>query len=136
MDMSFKLLEAQGGIKSGLTLWKVNPVLFREHKYVFTVDSDVLNPRSQDLIRAYDIETYDRVIANPVADQEAIFTDLLMATNPKTARDPKKYIKKAEPTMMTPGENGPEMVANSNPQKGQASMPKPATGMKGLPQNL
>lgn len=133
MEMSFKLLIAQGGIKSDTTLWKVNPVLFREFKYTFAIDSDVLNPRSQDLIRAYDIETYDRAIANPVADQEKIFVELLMATNPKTARDPKSYVKKPEPVLSP---MSPEMVSGSNPEKGQASMPKPSTGMKGLPQNI
>lgn len=132
MDMSFKLLEEQGGLKSNTTLWKVNPILFREFKYKFTIDSDVLNPRSADLIRAFDLETYDRAIANPVADQEKIFTDLLMGTNPKTARNPKAYVKKEEPLPAA----GVEMVAGSDPQKGQASMPKPATGAKGLPQNI
>jgi hypothetical protein len=131
MDMSFKLLEAQGGLNSNTTLWKVNPVLFREFKYKFTIDSDVLNPRSADLIRAFDLETYDRAIASPVADQEKIFTDLLMGTNPKTARDPKSYVKKEEVMPV-----GPEMVVGSDPQKGQASMPKPTTGAKGLPQNI
>lgn len=133
MNMSFMLLQEQGGVDSTTTLWKVNPSLFRNHKYVFTIDSDVLNPRSQDLIRAYDLETYDRAIANPVADQEKIFTDLLMGTNPKTARNPKAYIKKEEPVLSP---MSPEMVNSSNPQKGQASMPKPSTGMKGLPQNI
>lgn len=131
MDMSFELLKAQGGIKSNTTLWKVNPVLFREFKYSFTVDTDVLNPRSADLIRAFDLETYDRAIANPVANQEKIFVDLLMATNPKTARDPKAYI-----TPPAPQPVGPEMVANSAPEKGQASMPKPVQGIKGLPQGM
>lgn len=131
MDASFKLLEAQGGLKSNTTLWKVNPVLFREFKYKFAIDSDVLNPRSADLIRAFDLETYDRAIASPVADQEKIFTDLLMGTNPKTARNPKSYVKKVEPAPA-----GPEMIAGSNPQEGQASMPKPSTGAKGLPQNI
>lgn len=132
MDMSFKLLEAQGGMKSNTTLWKVNPIKFREFKYQFAIDTDVLNPRSQDLIRAYDLETYDRAIANPLANQEKIFTDLLMSTNPKTARDPKAYIKPPEPAPVA----GPEMVNNSNPDKGQASMPKPVQGIKGLPQGM
>ena len=131
MDMSFKLLEAQGGIKSSTTLWKVNPVLFREFKYTFAIDADVLNPRSAELIRAFDLETYDRAIANPVADQTKIFTDLLMGTNPKTARDPKSYVAPPTPTPV-----GPEMVNSSAPEKGQASMPKPTTGTKGLPQGM
>lgn len=131
MDMSFELLIAQGGIKSDTTLWKVNPVLFRSFKYKYAIDSDVLNPRSQDLIRALDLETYDRAISNPVADQTKIFVDLLMATNPKTSHDPKSYVMKQQPVP-----SSPEMVNGSNPQKGQASMPKPVQGIKGLPQNI
>jgi hypothetical protein len=101
-EMSFAILEEQGGIKSDMRLWKVNPVKFREFKYMFTVDSDVLNPRSADLSRAMDLETYDRAIANPMADQTKIFTDLLMATNPKTARDPDKYVQQAPPPSANP----------------------------------
>lgn len=130
MDMSFKLLEAQGGINSNTTLWKINPATFRNLKYTYAIDSDVLNPRSSDLIRAFDIETYDRAIASPVADQEKIFVDLLMATNPKTARDPKSYLKKQEPVV------GPEMISGSAPEKGQASMPKPENRSGELPQNI
>lgn len=97
MDMSFEILLEQGGIKSDMALWKVNPIKFRSFKYKFFVDTDVLNPRSQDLERAMDLETYDRAIANPVADQEKIFTDLLMSTNPKTSRDPDAYVQKQPP---------------------------------------
>lgn len=97
LDMSFDLLIAQGGLKSDTTLWKANPVLFREQKYLYTIDSDVLNPRSADLTRAYDLETYDRAINSPVADQEALYKDLLMGSNPKTARDPDSYVAKTPP---------------------------------------
>jgi hypothetical protein len=101
MDMSWKLLLAQGGTKSNTTLWKVNPILFREYKYMYTVDSDVLNPRSAELTRAFDLETYDRAILSPIADQEGLYKDLLMGSNPKTARDPEKYVMKQAP--VTPG---------------------------------
>ena len=96
MDMSFKLLEAQGGMKSNTTIWKVNPTLFREHKYMFAIDSDVLNPRSAELSRAFDLETYDRAINSPVADQEALYKHLLMGSNPKTARNPDEYVMKQQ----------------------------------------
>ncbi len=131
MDMSYELL--LGKINPTTTIHKVNPKLFREYKYIYTIDSDVLNPRSAELIRAFDIETYDRAIANPVADQEKIFTDLLMATNPKTARDPKAYVTKAPPQ---PETTDTEMVNSSNPKKGQASMPKPEVRAGKLPQNV
>lgn len=107
LDMSWALFVKQGGNKSNLKLWKVNPSLFREYKYKFTVDSDVLNPRSAELIRAYDLETFNLAINSPVADQEKLFTDLLMASNPKTARDPKDYVMKQPTNAPTPNGQQP-----------------------------
>lgn len=119
LDMSWELLKAQGGINSSTTLWKVNPILFREHKFKFTVDADVLNPRSAELERAFDLETYDRAVASPVADQEKIFTDLLMSTNPKTERNPDKYVMKQQPPQ-------PEQTP-ANGQPGTPSAAKPSS---------
>jgi|ERR1035437_106392 hypothetical protein len=120
LDMSWKLLIAQGGLKSNTTLWKVNPSLFRDHKFKFAVDADVLNPRSAELERAFDLETYDRAVASPVANQEEIYKDLLMATNPKTERNPDKYVTKQAPP--APGGMG-----------GPGGPPPPANGQKGTP---
>ncbi len=64
---------------------------------MFAIDSDVLNPRSAELTRAFDLETYDRAIMSPVADQEALYKGLLMGSNPKTARDPDAYMTKQAP---------------------------------------
>lgn len=106
LDMSYEILIAQGGIKADTTLWKVNPSLFRQYKYLFAIDADVLNPRSAELERAYDLETYDRAINNPMADQEAVFKDLLMSSNPKTARNPDKYVAKKAPAPEPEGPQG------------------------------
>lgn len=125
MKMSWEILLAQGGIKSDTRLIKVNPILFREYKYKFYVDTDVLNPRSAELERAFDLETYDRAIASPVANQERLYKDLLMAGNPKTARDPGAYVMQAQPGMPAPteeeatgqpGKASPlKAMANANP---------------------
>lgn len=123
LDISWALLKAQGGIKSNTTLWKANPVLFREHKYKFAVDADVLNPRSAELERAFDLETYDRAIASPVANQEEIYKDLLMSSNPKTERNPSKYVMKQQPP--APGQNGEQQTA-ANGQPGTPSASKPS----------
>lgn len=130
LDMSYDLLIAQGGTKANIKLWKANPSLFREYKYKFTIDSDVLNPRSAELMRAFDLETYDRAINSPVADQEKLFTDLLMSSNPKTARDPSDYVAKQPPA---PPAGAP--AAGQQPNGG--SMPKPNAPIGGgsLPQN-
>lgn len=133
MDMSFALLEAQGGMKSETTLWKVNPVLFREHKYSFSVDSDVLNPRSAELTRAFDLETYDRAINSPVADQEKLYTELLMGSNPKTARDPKKYVMAQQPAVPTDQETAP----GQQPNGGSIAKPNAPIAANGkLPQRM
>lgn len=123
MNMSFKLLEEQGGMKSDTVLWKVNPIKFRDFKYTFTVDGDVLNPRSADLTRSMDLETYDRAIASPVADQEKIYKDLLMSTNPKTSRDPSAYVAKAPPAAPPNPMGIPE---GSTPGGAQQQMPQKA----------
>lgn len=134
LAMSYEILKKQGGVKSNTTLWQVNPALFRNLKYINTVDSDVMNPRSTDLIRAFDLETYDRAIANPVADQEKIFVDLLMSTNPKTSRDPKAYVKKEEIIMPQPT-NTPGQVGSAPAPLGTPSPAKVQQQNK-LPQNI
>jgi hypothetical protein len=135
LQMSYKLLIAQGGLKADTTLWNVNPVLFRGYKYIFTMDSDVLNPRSADLTRAYDLETYDRAINSPVADQEALYKDLLMGSNPKTARDPDAYVTQQPPAtpgvvnQVSPGGLGASApgvpTPTPTPQKGSVAKPNP-----------
>lgn len=122
LEMSYQLLVKQGGMKSKLRLWKANPSLFREYKYKFTIDSDVLNPRSAELERAFDLETYDRAINNPVADQEKLFTDLLMGSNPKTARNPGDYVADQSQGSAQPGEEAAQGVGQ---QANGGSMSKP-----------
>lgn len=124
MDMAYAMLEKQGGVSSDTTLYKVNPTLFREHKYAFAIDSDVLNPRSAELTRAFDLETYDRAINNPMADQEKLFTDLLLSTNPRTARDPKRYVKASQPEGMDALLQG----AGQQPQGGSIAKPNAPLG--------
>jgi hypothetical protein len=125
-DMAWDILIAQGGIKSSTRLWKVNPILFRDYKYKFLVDSDVMNPRSSDLERAFDLETYDRAIASPVADQQMIYKDLLMASNPKTARDPSAYVSKTPPQQ--PGQVPGGQVSTPPPAPGRSSPLAAITG--------
>lgn len=133
MQMSWQLLIAQGGTKADTILYKANPVLFRNYQYVFTMDNDVLNPRSADLTRAYDLETYDRAINSPVADQESLYKDLLMGSNPKTARDPDAYVAKAPPAASTipqvsPGGLGASAPGVPTPEpapKGSVAKPNP-----------
>jgi hypothetical protein len=136
--ISWALLKEQGGLKSSTTLWLVNPSLFREQKYIFTVDADVLNPRSAELERAFAIELFDRAIAHPETFKNTEIAKILLATDPTTARNPDKYIVPPPPPVapqQQPGTPG----QGANPQTGQpgvGSAPKPAPASQGnqLPQ--
>ncbi len=142
LKMSYDVLDQQGGADSHTELYKVNPQLFRDLKYMLTIDADVLNPRSEDLERAFDLETYDRLIANPRADQEEALRLLLM-TNPKTKKDPDKFVSQQNPTDplamatakaqgQTPNAN-PAMVGAGGPAAGNGPLAA-AMGKTPLPQ--
>ncbi len=130
LQASYDVLKEQGGINSKTELYKVNPELFRNLQYMLTVDADVINPRSEDLERAYDLETYDRLIMNPMADQEEALKLLLM-TNPKTKKDPDKFVSQQNP-------NDPMAMATAMAQ-GKPTGGKPplqnAMGKTPLPQS-
>lgn len=133
MQMSWMLLEQQGGIKADTTLWKVNPVLFREHKFKFSVDADVLNPRSSELERAFSVELFDRAIAHPETFDNMEIGKVLLSTDPTTARNPDKYMAKPQPQPApTPGQGAQPGIP------GMGSAPKPPAPTQGnqLPQKM
>jgi hypothetical protein len=94
--MSYETMDKQGGFESDTELFRVNPELFRDLTYMLVVSPDVMNPLSESVERAYNLEVYDRGIANPIADQEAIF-ELLLESTPTTKKDPSKFIMKQNP---------------------------------------
>jgi hypothetical protein len=124
---SFDTLDEEGGLDSKSELWKVNPQLFRDLKYTIAISPDILSPRSDDLERAFHLETYDRAILNPTADQEEVFK-LLLSTDPKTKKDPDKYIAK---------QSSQPPMPQGKPQEMGGAGPLAALGKigKGLPQS-
>ncbi len=110
LNASYEVLQDEK--KKEMQIAKVNPTSFRELQYMVTISPDVLNPRSSDLERAFNLETYDRAIANPMANQEENLK-LLYTTNPTTAKNPDKYIMKqpivppAPESAMPSAGNGP-----------------------------
>lgn len=138
LDMSWAILKAQGGLKSNTTLWKVNPSLFRDHKYTFTVDADVLNPRSAELERAFAIELYDRAVAHPEIFDAKEIGKILLGTDPTTERSIDKYLAKpqAQPPMggmpPTPGQG----ATPTTPGMGSAPKPPAPTQGNQLPQQM
>lgn len=124
MGLSYDVLEEEKQ-EEGTEIYKVNPALFRDLTYMVTVSPDVLNPRSEDLMRAYDLETYDKMIMDPSHDPEETYR-LLLSTNPKTKRNPDKYITKGQPQQ-----------AGQMPQPGQGQSQKPQTSSaNALPQAM
>ena len=99
LDASYDLLEEEN--MKEMTIAKVNPSMFRDLQYMITISPDVLNPKSADLERAFDLETYDRAVQNPSADQEEVYK-LLLGTNPTTRRNPDKYVMKQPEQPMIP----------------------------------
>jgi hypothetical protein len=95
LEHSYKVLREQGGINSKQELCKVNPGLFRKLKFMCVLSPDVLNPRSEDLERAFMLDEYDRAIKNPILDQEQVTRDFLLAAYHKSKKDPDKYFNKS-----------------------------------------
>ncbi len=100
LQASYDILDKE---KQGeeVAIYRVNPALFRDLKYKVSVSPDVMNPKSEDLEKALDLETYDRLIGNQAADQNEALK-LLLSTNKKTSRQTDKYIAK-QPQQMPMG---------------------------------
>lgn len=132
MNMSYGILEEQGGHESKQELFKVNPVLFRDLDFMAYCSPDIISPMSDDLERAFGLELYDRAIANPIIDQEQITKDFLLGLYPKSQEDTQKYIKKQEPMQpgqmgMPPGPDGQPMPGGQPPQGGPSQPPSQFT---------
>lgn len=118
LKMSYDIRKKEGDTNMQLAV--VNPELFRNLKYMTAVTPDVLNPRSDDLERAYNLELYDRMIMNPMADQEEAYR-LLLSTNPLTKKDPDKYVAEQagggvmNDMMSAMGAEAPQMGAQPSP---------------------
>lgn len=103
LQQSFDMLDEDGGMDSTTQIYKVSPELIRKRKFKVKVTADVVTPPSQNLKKALNLEAYDRAIANPLADQEAIYRDLLLGSYETTKSDPDKYISKNPQGMMQGG---------------------------------
>ena len=119
LDESYKLLDEENQRK--ITIIKANPILVRELKYMITINPDVLNPRSEDLERAYTLETYDRLVNNPSTDQEAALK-LLLSTDKLTKENPDKFIAKQQAQQNEPMMPGGSMPGVTNQAKQKPQM--------------
>lgn len=111
--------------KKNMELARVNPTLFRELQYMVTVSPDVLNPRSEDVERAFDLESYDRMVQHPEIFNPMETGKLLLQANKATKKNPDKYMAQSP----TPA---PSMASQSLPAAGNGPLAalgaKPSTG--------
>lgn len=143
LQSSYDILKEQKGKEDKMMIYQVNPALFRELEYKVSVSPDVLNPRSEDLERAFDLETYDRLVQNPNSDPDQSLK-LLLSTNPKTRRNSDKYIKQ-QPQQMPMGmlnqgnQGGAPQATPQMPQAGNSplqAMGKPQLSTSPLAQTV
>lgn len=112
-----------------MTIARVNPSLYRELQYKITIAPDVLSPKSEELTRAFNLETFDRLVTSPVANQEEALK-LLLSTDPKTKRNPEKYVMKPP----SPEQQQQQMIMQGmqgDAQKKPAAGNGPLASMKG-----
>jgi hypothetical protein len=133
LAQSYQTLKEQGGLNSKTELYKVNPILVKDMKYMVTVSADTLNPMSEELERAFGLELYDRAIQNQILDQEEVTRHFLLGVYPQSKRDPDKFINKnpqqqgATGTAMQPGQQ-PGQPAQKNVPPKQGVSPLQALG--------
>ena len=130
LDKSYEMLGEEQN--KNMEICKVNPTIARELQYVITINPDVMNPRSEDLERAYSLELFDRLIKSPAADQEEA-VKLLLSTDKQASKDKDKYIAK-QPQMApnnVPGVGGGGALnAIAGAKSGGLSTPAPVASVR------
>ncbi len=106
LDESFKVMEEEGGLESKDRIFKVNPSLFRELKFLVRISPDIVFPPSENVKKALMLEQYDRAVNNPLADQENIFKELLLGAYSTTRDNPDKFVAKQATGTLEGGQKG------------------------------
>lgn len=122
LDQSYDILEEEKGSKQ--SLYKVNPILFRNLKYMIIVTPDVVAPMSEELEQAYALEEYDRMVQAPnIFDPEAT-GKLMLEAYSKTRKHPDDYLNKnpgtGQPVQQQPS---PFMQQSQQPMSQNNPMP-------------
>ena len=98
LKLSYETLAMGGGMDSKSTLYRVNPVLYRNLKFMVQINPDVLNPVSEEMEKQFGLEAFDKSIAAAGAgvpvDMEQAYKDFVLRNYPISKKDPQKYIKK------------------------------------------
>jgi hypothetical protein len=124
LEASYNILKEEKD--KDMTIAKANPQMFRELQYLVTCHPDVLNPRSEDLERAWATEEFDRMIIHPEVFDGKETGKLLLGANPTTKKNIDKYLAKEAPmgAMPTPMDiNGGMPNAGNSPLNAMGKKP-------------
>lgn len=77
-EKSLELFDKEGGFSAKKRISQVNPTVFRNLKFKVNVDTDAMIPKSKNIEKALKLEAYDRMIQNPLIDQEIITREFLI----------------------------------------------------------
>ncbi|NCC99863.1 MAG: hypothetical protein EOL95_09235 [Bacteroidia bacterium] len=130
LEKSYKLLEEEKKESeegNEMNIYEANPILFRNAKYSLIVDSEIMNPNSKDLERAYKLEAYDRMIQNPLIKQDLVTKDFLLGAYSDLFQSTEKYMQDEQP-MQNPMMNGQQ--PNTTPGNPQNNMNPSETTLK------
>jgi len=97
LKQSFKV-KKEGG--DDTEIYKINPVLFRNQRFLYTIEADQVLPQSDSFLKAWNIEALDRGINNPHIDQELWTQEHLVETFHKG--DSERFMTKEQPQMEQP----------------------------------
>lgn len=129
LNTSMDILDEEGGIDSKNRLYKVNPRLFRNMKYMCIVSPDVLSPMSEELEASWDLTLFDRMVQAPTLFDPEETAKLLLKSSPTTRKHPEDYIAKNPalgPAHMPANSEQPNPTQMTNPQgqpvQGQGQM--------------
>ena len=126
LKLSYDTLKKQGGRDSKTELYRMNPELARKLKYMVMVSPDVMSPMSEEVERAFNLEAYDKAVANPLLDQETVTKKLLLGSYRATRGNVDEFFKK--PSLMAPANPMDAMKQLS----GNQPMPMAPTGMSAV----
>jgi len=128
MKMSYDILEEQKGEKTTEEIYKVQPKLFRELKFMVSVSPDVITPMSDDMEKAFGLELFDRAIQAPSqgvnVDMEMVYKDFLFSLYPKAKQNVDKYFKEVQPIDPLSGQLGGQL---GQPLGGQSPLAQAGT---------
>ena len=131
LESSYELLRKEED--NDMEIAEVNPSIFRELKYMVTISPDILSPRSIDLERAYALEDYDRMIAQPSVFDPEETGKLLLKNNPITKKNVDMYIVKKPAPGSIPQVNEAMPQAGNSPIASIGKKSALSTGMGGIP---